>query len=158
MIQLVRTKQGNEVHMEEINFVTADCHMRLHTHPRRPERHTHCMYSEDVSCSQLEARPAERQIAHRTAGGGGTRKSNILFPSFPDRCNDQETLTSYRIGDTWSKPDARGNMLQCLCTGNGRGEWKCERHASLHTTGLGETAGDKRSSGPRCRPRVGCGG
>uniref|UniRef100_A0A8C8MMA9 Fibronectin n=1 Tax=Oncorhynchus tshawytscha TaxID=74940 RepID=A0A8C8MMA9_ONCTS len=54
-----------------------------------------------------------------------------------NRCNDQDTLTSYRIGDTWSKTDARGHMLQCLCTGNGRGEWKCERHASLHTTGLG---------------------
>ena len=56
-----------------------------------------------------------------------------------DRCNDQDTRSSYRIGDTWSKTDARGNVLQCLCTGNGRGEWKCERHASLHTTGLGET-------------------
>lgn len=55
-----------------------------------------------------------------------------------DRCNDQDTLTSYRIGDTWTKTDARGHLLQCLCTGNGRGEWKCERHASLHTTGLGE--------------------
>lgn len=56
-----------------------------------------------------------------------------------DRCNDQDTLSSYRIGDTWSKSDSQGHLLQCLCTGNGRGEWKCERHASLHTTGLGET-------------------
>lgn len=54
-----------------------------------------------------------------------------------DRCNDQDTRTSYRIGDTWSKTDARGQVLQCLCNGNGRGEWKCERHASLHTTSLG---------------------
>lgn len=45
---------------------------------------------------------------------------------------------SYRIGDTWTKTDAHGHILQCLCTGNGRGEWKCERHASLHTTGLGK--------------------
>ena len=56
----------------------------------------------------------------------------------PDRCNDQDMLASYRIGDSWTKTDDRGHMLQCLCTGNGRGEWKCERHASLHTTGLGE--------------------
>lgn len=54
-----------------------------------------------------------------------------------DRCNDQDTRMSYRIGDTWTKTDAQGHILQCLCTGNGRGEWKCERHASLHTTGLG---------------------
>ncbi|XP_072570939.1 fibronectin isoform X1 [Paramormyrops kingsleyae] len=53
-----------------------------------------------------------------------------------NRCNDQDTRLSYRIGDTWTKTDARGNVLQCLCMGNGRGEWKCERHASLHT-GLG---------------------
>lgn len=67
---------------------------------------------------------------------------NVLSPwctSPTDRCNDQDTLSSYRIGDTWSKSDSQGHMLQCLCTGNGRGEWKCERHASLHTTGLGET-------------------
>ncbi|KAG7255427.1 hypothetical protein CRUP_013514 [Coryphaenoides rupestris] len=50
----------------------------------------------------------------------------------------KDTFTSYRIGDTWTKTDTRGNLLQCLCTGNGRGEWKCERHASLHTSGLGD--------------------
>lgn len=55
-----------------------------------------------------------------------------------DRCNDQDIHMSYRIGDTWTKTDAHGHVLQCLCTGNGRGEWKCERHASLHTTGLGK--------------------
>lgn len=63
----------------------------------------------------------------------------FLIISLADRCNDQDTLSSYRIGDTWSKSDSQGHLLQCLCTGNGRGEWKCERHASLHTTGLGET-------------------
>ena len=45
-----------------------------------------------------------------------------------DRCNDQDTRRSYRIGDTWTKPDASGHILQCQCLGNGRGEWKCERH------------------------------
>lgn len=60
------------------------------------------------------------------------------FLSETDRCNDQDTRTSYRIGDTWSKKDNRGNLLQCICTGNGRGEWKCERHASVQTTSTGE--------------------
>lgn len=67
--------------------------------------------------------------------------SNVWFLCvlyITDRCNDQDTRTSYRIGDTWSKTDSRGHVLQCLCTGNGRGEWKCERHASLHTTSLGK--------------------
>lgn len=59
---------------------------------------------------------------------------------YTDRCNDHDTKTSYRIGDTWSKKDNRGNLLQCICTGNGRGEWKCERHTSLHTTSTGKWA------------------
>lgn len=61
-----------------------------------------------------------------------------MYLVFSDRCNDQDVRMSYRIGDTWTKTDAQGHILQCLCTGNGRGEWKCERHASLHTTGLGK--------------------
>lgn len=63
---------------------------------------------------------------------------HLIHKSLLDRCNDQDTLASYRIGDTWTKTDSQGHLLQCLCTGNGRGEWKCERHASLYTTGLGE--------------------
>lgn len=62
----------------------------------------------------------------------------VYFFLSTDRCNDQDTRTSYRIGDTWSKKDNRGNLLQCICTGNGRGEWKCERHASLQATGIGQ--------------------
>lgn len=54
-----------------------------------------------------------------------------------DRCNDQDMKKSYRIGETWTKLDAQGRTQQCLCTGNGRGEWKCESHSSAQST-LGE--------------------
>lgn len=74
-----------------------------------------------VECWKLpSAGPAESPVPHT------------------DRCNDHDTKTSYRIGDTWSKKDNRGNLLQCVCTGNGRGEWKCERHTALHTTSTGK--------------------
>lgn len=54
-----------------------------------------------------------------------------------DRCNDQDMRKSYRIGETWTKVDSQGRKQQCLCTGNGRGEWKCESHSSAQTA-LGE--------------------
>lgn len=57
---------------------------------------------------------------------------DVFHFSSADRCNDQDTRTSYRIGETWSKIDSSGHTLQCLCTGNGRGEWKCDRHAASH--------------------------
>uniref|UniRef100_A0A803VDB5 Fibronectin n=1 Tax=Ficedula albicollis TaxID=59894 RepID=A0A803VDB5_FICAL len=63
------------------------------------------------------------------------RFSPCLSALRAERCYDN--TTSYRIGDNWSKKDNRGNLLQCVCTGNGRGEWKCERHTSLHTTSSG---------------------
>lgn len=43
-----------------------------------------------------------------------------------DRCNDPKTKRSYRIGDTWTKTDSRGNPMQCVCLGNGRGESSCQ--------------------------------
>lgn len=67
--------------------------------------------------------------------------------SFSDRCNDQDTRTSYRIGETWTKKDPTGNTLHCLCTGNGRGEWKCERHAASHSNpGIGTCTPLKQQS------------
>lgn len=62
----------------------------------------------------------------------------VPFSFLVDYCNDKDTLTAYRIGDTWSKTDAQGRWLQCLCVGNGRGEWSCDRKISLHTSNQGE--------------------
>lgn len=53
---------------------------------------------------------------------------SLLLCFRPDRCNDQDTRRSYRIGETWTKKDTSGYTLQCQCLGNGRGEWKCDRH------------------------------
>lgn len=53
---------------------------------------------------------------------------SLLLCLQPDRCNDQDTRRSYRIGDSWKKKDSSGYTVQCQCLGNGRGEWKCERH------------------------------
>lgn len=45
-----------------------------------------------------------------------------------------ETTRSYRIGESWSKTDSSGYNLQCQCLGNGRGQWKCERHNAGRST------------------------
>uniref|UniRef100_A0A2K5HZE4 Fibronectin n=1 Tax=Colobus angolensis palliatus TaxID=336983 RepID=A0A2K5HZE4_COLAP len=83
---------------------------------------------------------------------GGSRGFNCeskpegrISCTIANRCH--EGGQSYKIGDTWRRPhETGGYMLECVCLGNGKGEWtckpiaeKCFDHAAGTSYVVGET-------------------
>ncbi|XP_056619198.1 fibronectin 1b isoform X1 [Triplophysa dalaica] len=67
-------------------------------------------------------RPNEGMIWDCTCIGSGKGKISCTTAN---RCH--EGGNSYRIGDTWTRPQDTGDyMLECVCLGNGKGEWTCK--------------------------------
>ncbi|KAA0722725.1 Fibronectin [Triplophysa tibetana] len=67
-------------------------------------------------------RPNDGMIWDCTCIGSGKGKISCTTAN---RCH--EGGNSYRIGDTWTRPQDTGDyMLECVCLGNGKGEWTCK--------------------------------
>ncbi|XP_012729841.2 fibronectin isoform X1 [Fundulus heteroclitus] len=61
----------------------------------------------------------------RCLGGGHFRCDSSKW------CHDNGV--NYRIGEQWDRRSDNGNLMTCTCLGNGKGEFKCEPHASVCT-------------------------
>uniref|UniRef100_A0A671N144 Fibronectin n=1 Tax=Sinocyclocheilus anshuiensis TaxID=1608454 RepID=A0A671N144_9TELE len=83
-----------------------------------------CQGASGVECKSkpavcISVSSQECAITHVYARFGVDRS----LPTY--RCH--EGGNSYRIGDTWTRPHDTGDyMLECVCLGNGKGEWTCK--------------------------------
>lgn len=59
----------------------------------------------------------------RCLGGGHFRCDSSKW------CHDNGV--NYRIGEQWDRQAENGHLMSCTCLGNGKGEFKCEPHASV---------------------------
>lgn len=103
---LVCTCTGGDVKCKTKPEVEEACH----------DKHNDRTYEVGETYEKLH----ERMIWDCTCISSGKTSCTIAH-----RCHDGGR--SYKIGDTWQRPhDTGAYMLECVCLGNGKGEWTCK--------------------------------